>query len=277
MWHGATLNGTMTGNGTLVSASFDYGTTTAYTNNIGGNPGQTSSSMPVSFSASIGSLSQNTTYHYRAKIFDGTGFIYGADRTFTTKVPIPPTVSNVSVNYAAGNDFCVYNAGVNANSFSTNAYVQYCLAADNFNTPSVQMSPVIITGTTVTPASYTAHGLDLNKAYKYRVIATNAWGSDTSAENSFSTSSSTSVANSLSAIGIAVYPNPVTALLTIDATNFSRDITISVADASGKKMEAPVSRNNRKYEVHITQLAAGNYWLQIADGKQSYATPFVKR
>ena len=277
MWHTATLNGTMTGNGTLVSASFDYGTTTAYTNNVGGNPGQTSSSSPVSFNVSIGALSQNTTYHYRAKIFDGTGFTYGADKTFITKVPIPPTVSNIGVNYVAGNDFCVFTADVNANSFSTNAYVQYCLATDNFNTPSVQMLPSIINGTTAAPASYTAHGLDINKNYKYRVIATNAWGSDTSAEHSFSTSSSSSVANSLAAVGIVVYPNPVAALLMVDATNYSGDITISIDDAGGRTMKADVNRTNRKYVVRTSQLSAGNYWLRVADGKRSYSTPFVKR
>jgi hypothetical protein len=233
--------------------------------------------VPVPFSALITSLAQNTTYHYRAKIFDGSGFIYGPDKTFTTRVPIPPSVINVLVNYSAGNDFCTFSASINANSFSTNASVQYCLASDNFSAPSMQMTPTNVAGTTATPVSYLATGLQLNQQYKYRVIATNAWGSDTSAVQTFATASPVSISSGPTTSTIQVYPNPATAYLIIDAGNLLSNISITVSNAMGEKVSAPISRVNNQYRVNTSLLASGNYWLYIGNENRSYTTAFLKR
>lgn len=79
----ATINGTINPGGIMTSAiAFQYGRTTSYgtfriLGNVGGNTNQ-------NLSASIGSLTPNTTYHYRLLGLNVSGFEIGADRTFRT-------------------------------------------------------------------------------------------------------------------------------------------------------------------------------------------------
>jgi subtilisin family serine protease len=77
-----TLNGNLIdkGNATSVSVSFDWGTDTAYGNNIAGIPSTLSANGP--FTANLAGLYVGQTYHYRAKAVGG-GIVYGNDRTFS--------------------------------------------------------------------------------------------------------------------------------------------------------------------------------------------------
>jgi prepilin-type N-terminal cleavage/methylation domain-containing protein len=81
----ATLNGYLTGLGTatIVTVSFEWGTTMSYGNTATGTPSPIGS--PTSFSTSLSSLSKATTYHFRTKAVGNNGFtVWGSDRTFTT-------------------------------------------------------------------------------------------------------------------------------------------------------------------------------------------------
>ncbi len=90
----ATLNGTLSNlaSGDTIYAAFDWGTDTEY--------GQTTEVQTLSangaFSAGIGSLTPNTTYHYRAKTGDGSSIFYGEDVSFTTLQP--PIILTVARN-----------------------------------------------------------------------------------------------------------------------------------------------------------------------------------
>jgi len=77
----ATLNGCLDDVGSAASATvcFEWGTTTAYGNEIA--PG--SPAADGSFSFLLTELAPNTTYHFRAKVI-GDGTNYGIDMTFTT-------------------------------------------------------------------------------------------------------------------------------------------------------------------------------------------------
>jgi hypothetical protein len=79
-----TLNGTLIslGNESIVSTSFEWGINTSYGNFVSGVPSSLSSPNS-SFSAAIGSLQPNTTYHFKAKVI-GTQTADGNDMTFTT-------------------------------------------------------------------------------------------------------------------------------------------------------------------------------------------------
>lgn len=104
---GATLNGTVTSNGNQTTASFQYGTSTAYGSEIAA----TQSPLPAgavnsAISATLTGLTCNTTYHFRAKAQNSVGTAYGSNLTFR---PLCPTV--VSINRASANP-TVANASV---------------------------------------------------------------------------------------------------------------------------------------------------------------------
>ncbi len=88
----ATLNGNLAGLGgaTNATVSFEWGLTASYGNTTNGQ----ARSSPGNFSASISGLSQNTTYHFRAKVV-GNDTTYGNDFTLTTPT-VAPSVSSIA-------------------------------------------------------------------------------------------------------------------------------------------------------------------------------------
>ncbi|XUX00031.1 MAG: InlB B-repeat-containing protein [Dehalogenimonas sp.] len=98
--HGATLNGTLNNpNDGRYSCYFEYGTTISYGSSTYGTPGNytyTELYASSGFSYTISGLAAGTTYHFRAIAYDWTiqGYVYGADKTFTT------SLNNVTTNDA---------------------------------------------------------------------------------------------------------------------------------------------------------------------------------
>lgn len=88
---GATLAGTVNPNGGGTTYRFQYGTSTAYGQNVpvpNGNVGSGTTAVPVS--AAIAGLQPNTTYHFRLVAANGGGTTTGPDQTFTTSGVEPP-------------------------------------------------------------------------------------------------------------------------------------------------------------------------------------------
>ncbi len=82
----ATLEATVNPEGGKVTeCTFEYGTSTSYGASV------SCSSLPgIAVSATLGSLSPNTAYHYRIKAKNTGGTSYGSDQTLTTQaVPTP--------------------------------------------------------------------------------------------------------------------------------------------------------------------------------------------
>jgi hypothetical protein len=92
----ATLGGTVIAE-TASPSYFQYGTTTAYGASTKAQS-VSASVTQVAFTASVGGLAPDTTYHYRAVSEDFGGVSYGADGTFLTALP-PPTVESVTQSH----------------------------------------------------------------------------------------------------------------------------------------------------------------------------------
>lgn len=95
----AILNGSIdaTGDTTPTVRGFMYGLTTSYEVATTVEAG----SFGVgSFSASVSSLTPNTTYHFRSYTTNFAGTVYGSDQTFTTLIQAPTGISfdNISTN-----------------------------------------------------------------------------------------------------------------------------------------------------------------------------------
>jgi hypothetical protein len=85
----AALNGTVDPNRQATTASFEYGTTTAYGNTT---PDQDvgSGDAATTISADLSGLTAATTYHYRVKATNAAGTTLGEDQTFATPAAPPP-------------------------------------------------------------------------------------------------------------------------------------------------------------------------------------------
>lgn len=81
----AKLNGSVVSSGATATASFDFGSTTAYGTSVAATPSSVYSSTPVAVSANKTGLTSCTTYHYRVTAVNSAGTCSGAaDKTFTT-------------------------------------------------------------------------------------------------------------------------------------------------------------------------------------------------
>ena len=76
---------------------------------------------------------------------------------------------------------------------------------------------------------------------------------------------------------IVVYPNPVADQLTVSLrTNKFQVTSMSVFDINGKLISTQSVSDNH-IEMNTQNLAAGNYFLRLSDGKSNVTTKFVKR
>ena len=76
---------------------------------------------------------------------------------------------------------------------------------------------------------------------------------------------------------VVVYPNPVADQLTVSLrTNAFQVSDLAVYDINGKLILSQLVSDNQ-IRVSAQQLAAGNYFLRLSDGKHSVTTKFVKR
>ena len=95
----AMVSGSFNPAGASVSASFQFGSTTAYGQSTA--PQKTGPDNSVDqFSAQLSGLPSGTTIHYRAVAVSDFGTFVGADQTLTTQSPPPPGPGQTSVGRA---------------------------------------------------------------------------------------------------------------------------------------------------------------------------------
>ncbi len=76
---------------------------------------------------------------------------------------------------------------------------------------------------------------------------------------------------------LVVYPNPVSDRLTVKLrTNDFQVSNMAVYDINGKLIRTQAVSDNQ-IEMSMQNLAAGNYFLRLSDGKSSVTTKFVKK
>ena len=94
----ATLNATVNPDGEEVTAcKLEYGTSISYGQSASCTPEKPGSgTSAVAVTASVGSLTANTAYHFRISATNAGGTSVGPDETFKTLLPPPPTVTTLS-------------------------------------------------------------------------------------------------------------------------------------------------------------------------------------
>jgi len=100
---GATLNGTVSSNGSATTVTFNYGTTIAYGTTVAAVPSPLASgAVNTPVSAAVTGLVCNTLYHFRVTGVNGDGTNNGNDLTFTTSAC--PILTNTTTTLASDNN-----------------------------------------------------------------------------------------------------------------------------------------------------------------------------
>ena len=81
---GATLNGSVSGQGNASAVKFEYGLTTSYGATLAATPASVSGVTVTAVRATLPDLLAGTTYHYRVVATSATYAVKGADMTLTT-------------------------------------------------------------------------------------------------------------------------------------------------------------------------------------------------
>jgi hypothetical protein len=169
---GATLNGSVDGPATIF---FQWGTSASYGNSTANQT--VAAAGPVS--ATLSTLSAETTYHYRL-VVNGTA---ANDQSFTTAAnPLPPGVSNQRAR-DIGPESATATASIDPNGGATTYRVEYGTTTRYGRETAPAQTPT----TGVAAVSVKLDDLRPYTRYHWRTVATNAAGTTRGADRSFRT------------------------------------------------------------------------------------------
>jgi uncharacterized lipoprotein YddW (UPF0748 family) len=151
------------------SSQMEYGLTASY-----GSLSPLNSTPVTSHSVALSGLTPNTLYHYRVISANGNGSRTSSDYTFTTSGP--PTISNVQAT------------GIGA----TGATITWTTSAPtdgrvNYGATTSYGSQATDPNSNTTSHSVTLTGLTASTQYHYQCVSTNAYGTATSTDYTFTT------------------------------------------------------------------------------------------
>jgi hypothetical protein len=184
-----TLNGTVKTHAIEATGiQFEYGTTAAYGTALAASPPTcpaASSSCPVT--AELTGLEPGTTYHYRLDATNVNGTNEGPDATFTT----PPAVEGVSSGAASQitPTGAVLTGALAPNGTDAHYYFQYGTSASYGSTSPAPPGTDAGSASEGVPATTTLSGLEPLRAYHFRLVATNAFGTTYGEDQTFTTTS----------------------------------------------------------------------------------------
>lgn len=234
---GATLNGTVVGNGevggTNTTVVFQYSSNSDMSSPIEVSPtsngtitaGDTSS---TSVSKALTGLSTGNTYYFRVKASNNFGTNFGSILSFTLKgAPAVSTqsASNITTTTAR------LNGTVNANADATTSIVFNWGTSEGSLTNTLAVTPTSVSGNSNTTVVGNLSGLSPNTNYFYKLTATNSINSTQSTPvTSFTTLTDARPTATLSAPGNSLLSQPFTVTVTFSeaVTGFAAsDITVS--------------------------------------------------
>jgi hypothetical protein len=185
----ATLNGTVNPSSRSTTWYFELGTSTSYgTKTPPASAGSGTTTVPVS--APIAGLRAGRTYHFRLVATSDAGTTRGADRTFlAAAAPVVETRPASSVKDSTA----TLHGTVNPNGQSTSAYFEY---GTSTSYGSKTAAKGVGSGTGATTVSISISGLAAGTTYHVRLVAANATGTSTGADQTFGTTGAPAVRTS---------------------------------------------------------------------------------
>ncbi len=200
----ATVSGGVNPGGETTTWYVEYGTTTSYGKQTSSNNAGSGTST-VSISATIGSLSSATTYHYRVVAKNPSGTSHGSDGILTTTAPTAaPTVSTDAADQI-GPFKAALHGSVDPNGLSTTWFFEYGKTTGyGTKTPSANAG----SGTSSQGVSVLVQSLEAGVTYHFRLVATSSAGTSRGSDGTFTTdappSVKTGVTQSVTAVSAVV-------------------------------------------------------------------------
>jgi subtilisin family serine protease len=181
----ATLNGTVDPNDrTVTDCHFDYGTSQSYGSVAPCSSLPGAGESPVAVSVSLGSLSENTTYHFRIVATSSAGTSYGNDQAFVT-FPNPPTVTTGTAALIDQTS-ATLNATVNPNGGTvTDCHFDYGTSESYGSSAPCASLPG--SGSSSVAVAVSVGSLSANASYHFRIVATNSGGTSFGHDQAFTT------------------------------------------------------------------------------------------
>ena len=177
----ATLNGTVNPSSRATTWYFEYGTSTSYgTRTPVKDAG--SGTSPVAVAASVTGLRSGRVYHFRLVATSDAGTSRGADQTFVPSAP--PTVATQAASSVKDSSATLHGT-VNPNGQATTSYFEYGTSTSyGIKTPVKSLG----SGTSTTNVSASISGLTPGTVYHVRLVASNAIGTNSGGDQTFTTS-----------------------------------------------------------------------------------------
>ncbi len=124
----ATLNGTVNANNISTTVTFEYDTTTSFTNTITADPATVTGNTSTSVSAVVTGLIPNQKYYFRIKAVNSSKTAYGNDKSFkTSDTTRGPITFNPELTYDSVAD-------IDGNIYKTILVGSQVWMAENLNT-----------------------------------------------------------------------------------------------------------------------------------------------
>jgi hypothetical protein len=267
-----TVNGTINANNATVTSGFEYGLTTAYGTAVAAIPATVTGSSVTSISAPLSGLIPCTLYHYRAKGISGGMTANGGDMTFTTSNATPTTASTAASLVTATT--ATVNGTVNANTLSTTVTFDYGLTiAYGTTVPGV---PNPVSGSSPSSVSAAITGLLPGVTYHYRVNGTNACGSSSSTDMTFTTLALPPTVVTTAATGVTTTTATLNGIVTANGDNTTVTFDYGLTVAYGTTVPgipSPVTGNTAtNVSASLTGLSVNTTYHYRVNGVNSIGT-----
>lgn len=266
---------TATGNGNITALGTSNPTAYGVCWNTTGTPTTSDSkadngaaSVTGAFTASMTSLSANTTYYVRAFATNTGGTSYGTEVTFTTSA-IAPTVTTQAVSSIAA---ITATGNGNITALGSPNPTAYGICWNTTGTPTTANSKVD-KGSASTTGAFTVSmtSLTATTTYYVRAFATNTAGTSYGDEVTFTTAVATGI-DDVKLEGVTIFPNPVDDRLYIKGVDEGE---IAVYDMGGSKVISARLESNKA--VDVSGLTKGVYTVRITTPNGTAEKKLVKK
>ena len=160
---------------------FEYGETSAYGQQTLGEDLLPADAQVHPVQIDVSGLTSGQIYHYRALAINYGGISYGPDQSFTT-LDVPKVVSETATGVSATG--AKLTALVQPSLSPTSVHFEYgTTTAYGGSTPSTSIGG----GAKAVPAAVEVSGLAPQAAYHFRAVASNAIGTETGTDQTFTT------------------------------------------------------------------------------------------
>ncbi len=206
--------------------------------------------------APVTGLTQETTYHYRLAVDEGTTVLSGGDHTFKTPVPGPPTVETGETKGLTASGVTLTGTVSPNEATLTTCEFEYGIKAFTSKAPC---SPTPTGG--YSPVNVEAHitGITAGATYQYRLLATNPLGKGEGKTKTFQAcDEKEAVIGKAQAIGCLITSNK----LQYDAVGPVRVSGIDYTPEAGGKVTFDKTTNQMTLEGQV-RVALGNVTLPL--------------